>query len=710
MRPPAMAPWERGRKGLRTDVVGHVVGVHGPRIKIELADKVRSAVRAGLDGARTIVAINSFLTFEMGAGETALGVVTDLEARERWDPADGDLTLELVKPRRVATLQLLGTVRSVGDSYRFDPGITVLPTLDTPAEVAASGVLQAIFSEAPRRNVPPGADPSAHDGELLVGEPVSAGGHPVVGSFNDLFSRPLAVVGNTGSGKSCTIAHLIQEAAGQSKLDRPHFFILDINGEYGAAFGHSVTARPNEMYVNGAPFGVPLWLMNAREVCEWLSASEQTQEPVLKNVWSIAKGGRALAGAGLSDAGEAIERLNTLTERLRRGAAYTVSGCRQIWAGARGFVDVTSVPGAAAALANVDRIIGADVHKDVDSSFGADDHRLVGQIETLRGTLLERAGENEVLRQESADQPRPFPLSVLGDPVSLFKAAGTGEDDNAIFQFLKGLRLRLRNRLLDPRWRAFRNFEELGIDDFGAWLGRLGMGANQRQPLVSVIDLSMIAADVLPYACGIIGRLLLELREHADPSVRFHEPWVVVLEEAHNYIRPRRQIEDRGLAISRESFERIAKEGRKFGLSLMVASQRPSEISPTVLSQCANFIMHRLQNPDDIEHFRSIVPSQSRRLLDQATVLGPGEAVVLGSAFHVPARVRVNLPAARPSSRSSTPHRSWQTDAERFDLAAALTNWSGSTTPEVAITTPPEPDPPDAGPFVDDDLDDEIPF
>jgi hypothetical protein len=208
-------------------------------------------------------------------------------------------------------------------------------------------------------------------------------------------------------------------------------------------------------------------------------------------------------------------------------------------------------------------------------------------------------------------------------------------------------------------------------------LSSLGVGCAEVRPRVSVIDLSMIASEVLPYVCGIIGRSLLELREHANPGIRYHEPWVIVLEEAHNYVRPKRQIEDRGLAISREAFERIAKEGRKFGLSLIVASQRPSEISPTVLSQCANFVMHRLQNPDDIEHFRSIVPSQSRRLLDQATILGPGEAVVLGSAFYVPARVRVRLPAKRPSSRSSTPYQSWRAESERFNVGSAVANWLG---------------------------------
>jgi len=186
----------------------------------------------------------------------------------------------------------------------------------------------------------------------------------------------------------------------------------------------------------------------------------------------------------------------------------------------------------------------------------------------------------------------------------------------------------------------------------------------------------MLSDEVLPYACGVIGRTLLELREHADSQRRFHEPWVIVLEEAHNYVRPTRQDEPRGIRVSRASFERIAKEGRKFGISMIVASQRPSEISGTVLSQCANFVMHRLQNPDDIEHFRRIVPSQSRRLLDQVTILGSGEAVILGSAFHIPARVQLAMPEPEPASRTAAPHLAWRRGyGEVFDRAVALKNW-----------------------------------
>ena len=93
----------------------------------------------------------------------------------------------------------------------------------------------------------------------------------------------------------------------------------------------------------------------------------------------------------------------------------------------------------------------------------------------------------------------------------------------------------------------------------------------------------------LPFACALLGRLLLESREMLRPDVRSKYPWLLVLEEAHNYVHPPRVIEDRSQSLSRRSFERVAKEGRKFGLSLVVASQRPSEVSPTIISQCANF-------------------------------------------------------------------------------------------------------------------------
>jgi DNA helicase HerA-like ATPase len=231
--------------------------------------------------------------------------------------------------------------------------------------------------------------------------------------------------------------------------------------------------------------------------------------------------------------------------------------------------------------------------------------------------------------------------------------------------------MRLKARLADRRWAVFSNYDALGIKSTRAWFDSLGFQSNTR---VTVIDLSMLAHEALPYACATIGRVLLEAREKLKADQRFANPWVLVLEEAHNYARPSKQTEDRGQALSRNAFERVAKEGRKFGLSLVVASQRPSEVSPTIISQCANFFSHRLQNPDDIDHFRRIIPKQAQRLLDQVTVLTAGEAIVFGSAMHIPVRVQINTPSQEPWSATAAPFAEWS-KSQRFPVGQILQGW-----------------------------------
>ena len=195
-------------------VVGHVITVNGFRVKVEILKDTRSPSRATLDGVQTAVAINSYLTFSIDAGKSVIGIVTDLEARESYDPSSGDeLSLELLKARRVIAVQLLGTVERTGNNWNFNAGITVLPTLDTPAEVGSPGVLAALFEDPPEKNEP---DNHENDGNfdygLVLGSPTGQKSNKVKASYNDLFSRPLAVVGNTGSGKSYSVASILQKA------------------------------------------------------------------------------------------------------------------------------------------------------------------------------------------------------------------------------------------------------------------------------------------------------------------------------------------------------------------------------------------------------------------------------------------------------------------------------------------------------------------
>lgn len=708
---------------MQENELGRVVGVHGFHVRVELDTRHRSPVRASLDGVETQVKINAYVTFEIGAGESVLGIVTDLDARQVFEPDDEELTLELVRPRRLATVQLLGTIRVApadengGHKYHFDPGVNILPTLDTPAIPARRDVLAAVLTDAPRRHGTPrekGKErtPSENDGKLLIGEATAAIDKQVFGSYNDLLCRPLAVVGNTGSGKSCTIAHLLQ-AAMQTQLakygkrvNRPRIFILDINGEYASAFPNPIPAggcQPNCIYVNGKEFGVPVWLMTAYEVCQWLNAAEQVQEPTLKQFWSVAKGATDDKLRGFAMAlGFALKACDSLHETVGSNVNYYGQKVKH-WA-----ETIEKAIEIAVSIAKEDKNVlllserREELHDIVRRNVPDDfkvtpegEIRLNEFVETLRPRIQSCMNAQQQVFAESADKPLYIGAEILGDPRRLLDAARIEGAESQFGQNLRGLQLRLANRLADKRWGCIQNFDTLGIKKVADWFGGLGIGQEMADE-ICVIDCSMLAFEVLPYVCGVIGRMLLELREHVAADLRFQEPWVIVLEEAHNYISPRRQDEQRGVGVSRETFERIAKEGRKFGLSLVVASQRPSDISATVLSQCANFIIHRLQNPDDIDHFRKIVPSQSRRLLDQITILRAGEAIVVGSAFHIPSRVQVKLPEPEPSSQSSAPYRAWSPEEPKFDFRAAVDNWLGVADQKTAAKTATPPAPPAA--------------
>ena len=657
-------------------LVGHIVAVQGFRVKVELLPETRSAMRATLDGVQTAIAINAYLTFSLGAGETVIGIITDLEARESFDPTSGDdLSLELMKPRRIASVQLLGTIEHADDQPSFSPGISVLPTLDTPAEIGSPDILRAVFEIPPRRNKPEDYDEKDFDCDLKIGFPTGQARNVVRASYNDLFSRPLAIVGNTGSGKSFSVSSLIQKAmkALDGAAQEPHVFILDINGEYAKAFPSTETATrlPDRIYLNGKEFSVPLWFLNAEEICAWLSASEQTQEPVLKDWWAIAKGGNATAAAGVGALQNAMSALDQLLVELTKvKRKFAGSYCDAITGHlADTDIDIAAFEGLFAAHRTVDQY-----NQDVMANQAAISTEGEKLKEKIRAKIAAGSGIAEA-GARTADSPLLIARSTLNDP-SLINRAVSKEDTFRVDAHLTTLKLRLKTRLDDKRWRAFLNYEnaDTKIGNLSSWFAGFGLGA-VTGPKVSVLDLSMLSNEVLPYACAVIGRVLLEARERLPAASRYKHPWVLVLEEAHNYARPARSDEDRGHRLARLAYERIAKEGRKFGLSLIIASQRPSEISQTIISQCANFISHRLQNPDDIDHFRRIIPMQARRLLDQVTILSSGEAIVFGSAFHIPTRVQFDRPEPGPYSQTAAPYHEWSKEKDPFPLAQVIAAW-----------------------------------
>ena len=187
---------------------------------------------------------------------------------------------------------------------------------------------------------------------------------------------------------------------------------------------------------------------------------------------------------------------------------------------------------------------------------------------------------------------------------------------------------------------------------------------------ITVIDVSPVPFDVRPTVTAQIGRLAFEFNYWNPQYAEF--PILLVCEEAHAYITRDSDTKYEG---ARKSMERIAKEGRKYGVGLIVVSQRPHELSETVLSQCGTFLCLRITNPGDQDYVRRLVPEAEQDLVNILAGLRRGEALVLGEATPLPTRVQIDVPNPTPKSDDVDFHRHWIEGPEDLDVSAIVDRW-----------------------------------
>jgi DNA helicase HerA-like ATPase len=196
------------------------------------------------------------------------------------------------------------------------------------------------------------------------------------------------------------------------------------------------------------------------------------------------------------------------------------------------------------------------------------------------------------------------------------------------------------------------------------------VGLGTQKAAVTIIDLSSVPFDVRPTVAAQIGRVAFEFN-YWNPQYR-EFPILLMCEEAHAYI-PRAT--ESQFAGSRKSMERIAKEGRKYGVGLAVVSQRPHEVSETVLAQCGTFICLRITNPDDQGYVRRLVPESEGDLVSVLAGLGRGEALVLGEAVPLPTRLQFEKPDPTPNSDDIDFYGKWKDGPEDLDVEAIVNRW-----------------------------------
>ncbi|PXX25530.1 MULTISPECIES: ATP-binding protein [Burkholderia] len=421
---------------------------------------------------------------------------------------------------------------------------------------------------------------------------------PVPVNGNKFFNKHIAVVGSTGSGKSHTLATVIQNAVkekdGDFSLNNSHIIVFDIHSEYKSAF-------PRANHIDISNLILPYWMLNGEELEEFFLDTEANDH----------------------------NQRNIFKEAIIRDRRAKFSG------------------------SEADK---QKIHLDTPIPF---DIRKVLEYAVEKNDELIDSGE-VYASGKKAGQPKLTQGSLYGKLTNFVN--------------------RLENKVNDSRLDFFLGEKSKSIT-FEETLQTLLGYPSLNESNVTVIDLSGVPFEVLSITVSLISRLIFEygyiykrLRCANNPGEKINNdvPILLVYEEAHKYV-PNSDLSK--YRSSKVSIERIAKEGRKYGVTLLLASQRPSEISETIFSQCSNFIAMRLTNPADQGYVKKLLPDSLGSLIDKMTSFRQGEALLVGESIILPSIVQIDLCADAPSSNDIPYWQLWKKEWKDMDFAAIKAEW-----------------------------------
>ncbi len=292
-------------------------------------------------------------------------------------------------------------------------------------------------------------------------------------------------------------------------------------------------------------------------------------------------------------------------------------------------------------------------------------------IENKREILL-KEGKSDVLDNFTVESPIPYKiqnvLSALEDLDTEMVQGSRGDKQGPLYSKLTRFIQRLKSKQSDKRLNFLFNSDEslLKYDWFLSLANKLIDFGNDKG--LKIIDYSEVPSDILPLITGLIGRLVFSLQQWMEVDKR--HPIALFCDEAHLYIPAsiKGGMEEKGLA----NFERIAKEGRKYGVSLVVISQRPSDVNKTILSQCGNFVAMRLTNPDDQNVIKRLFPDNLGDFSDMLPILDIGEGLIVGDASLLPSRVVIDKPSIKPNSATIDFWDEWEKTKEIRGIEQAV--------------------------------------
>ncbi len=677
--------------------IGTVESVSPSEIKVLLEPNAPQTTALNTGVPTGFPRINGYVLIPNETG-AVVGLVTWLGIErsafpKRTGPKDFGL-VDLPFPLRKISLTPLGTLisskrdGSIENAYCLERGVTAFPSIGDVAQLPTAEQLRSIIeasNEADKR-VKIGISPLAANAAVTV-DP------------DKLFGRHLAVLGNTGSGKSCTVAGLIRWSLSQAKRARTdtsmpnaRFIILDPNGEYADAFADYDQVRRFQVLPKTKDIQsllLPAWMWNSQEWSAFTEASSKVQKPILMRALRELR----VIGDGEKEDTEAILPLrlrlfyrSLIKDKSQGPSAYMeFPGKQNFGEKIRGIAEGVKLlsenhpvhRGCLLALHEVlDGLLKAKPPSDRGYYPAFDDRDIEKLINAFDEAIRELPIPTERLGT-SEDSPVRFNVMDLADVIDQI-AVEQGQ-----VQFVDTLLLRVKMLLSDERLRSVVSSET--VVDLCSWLEDTVGGNAAKTGCISILDLSLLSSDILHTIIAVVARIVFEATRRYRKLNDKELPTVLVLEEAHTFVKRGSDEESdtpTPARMCRQTFERIAREGRKFGLGLVLSSQRPSELSATVLAQCNTFLLHRIVNDRDQELVGKLVPDNLGGLLKELPSLPTRQAILLGWAATVPTLVEIaELPEAqRPRSSDPKFWDVWTGKEERvIDWREVADDWTGTS-------------------------------
>ena len=513
----------------------------------------------------------------------------------------------------------IGSFVETEDGIQFKQGGVNLPSPTEPAFLPDDAIINQIFSCNDNFSFEIGKLSNNNNIRYFV-------------DGNKFFGKHIAIVGSTGSGKSCAVASilqkvmLIQNGANQARTSKrnSHIIMFDIHSEYRAAFALDAKEEFSVNILDVEKLCLPYWLMNSQELeslfIESNELNSHNQISQFKKAVILSK------------------------EKHNPGMSHI----------------------------NYDTPVYFDIF-EVYRYIKNKNNEVINKTETqphkpkmINGAIIENPDEK-----------------YLDEEISFF-AANTAKETKAsngpyagdFERFLTRLETKLSDKRLkfitDPKKG---NGGKYKTEDFDTILMQL-LGYIDKAN-VTIIDLSAIPFEVLSIVISLLSRVIFDFAFHYSKIKHEHQqvndiPFMLVCEEAHNYIPKNGGAE---YNASKHSIERIAKEGRKYGLNLMVVSQRPSEVSETIFSQCNNFVVLKLTNVNDQNCIRNLLPDNNSSLVDVLPTLAAGECLLVGDAVPLPAIVKMEMPKPTPSSSDVKVYDEWNKEWVNIVFQNIIKRW-----------------------------------